>query len=175
MRSLRPLSAGLFAAVIAFLVVHASGCGTDAVGVDECRDIEYARCAAARYCGLIDNTDSAVDACKRFYRDQCLHGLASGERPGGPKVKDCVAVINTAAQCAKNGQDVIGSSDPSQCDLSKLRSPLTTLTDTCDIVRQPEQVQACEFLAEPVQVPDASPDAVEASDDASDSGDAAAE
>ncbi len=147
----RPLAAGLLAALLAFLVVHASGCGTDAVGVDECRDIEYARCEAARYCALIDNTDQAMEACKRFYRDQCLHGLASGERPGGPRVKDCVDVITKAGACARDG-----TTDVASCTLPD--DTKTTLTKVCDIVREPEKVSECDFLYKPVEVPDASPD-----------------
>ena len=63
---LRALTAGAASALTAFLVVHASGCGTDAIAVDECRDIENARCEAGKFCGFVDD----VEQCKRFYR--CL-------------------------------------------------------------------------------------------------------
>ena len=158
MRIARPLVAGLLAAFLAFVLVYASGCGTDAVGVDECRDIEYARCEAARYCGLVDNTDKAVDACKRFYRDQCLHGMTSGERPGAPKVKDCIAAINSAALCAKAGKTSMAD-----CSLAKDAGYSAEIAEPCDVIRTPENVVSCDFLASPVQVPEAgSPDVAEA-------------
>jgi hypothetical protein len=171
MRVARPLAAGLLAGIIAFLLVYASGCGTDAVGVDECRDIEYARCEAARYCGLVEDTDKAAQACKRFYRDQCLHGMTSGERPGAPRVKDCVAVINAAGACAKNGQDALV--DCFASSTAKLKDVETNLTDTCDAIREPEQVKACDFLSTPVEI-EAGAD-VDEGGDADDASDAAVE
>lgn len=160
----RPLTAGTLSALLAFLVVHASGCGTEAVGVDECRDIEEARCEAGQFCGLVDD----VEACKRFYRDQCLHGLTSGERPGAPRVKECVATIKAAGECAKSGIETLADCPAPGPSLG------TVHTKPCDIVKQPEGAQECDFLFKPVEVPDSGPDA---EDDASDGdpGDAVAE
>ena len=45
----------LLSAVCAFTLVSATGCGTDAQGVDDCREIEQARCEAAKSCGLISD------------------------------------------------------------------------------------------------------------------------
>ncbi|SRR5258706_8822002 len=159
MSVVRPAAAGCVSALVAFVLVHASGCGTDAVGVDECRDIEYARCEAAQYCGLVDD----VAACKRFYRDQCLHGMTSGDRPGGPKVKDCVATIKHAGQCAKE-QAVNQIEDLAACTTPV--SELTTHTKPCEVVREPEGTRECEFLYKPVIVPEAGPDAEAATEDA---------
>jgi hypothetical protein len=145
MMTLRPLAAGTFSAMLAFLVVHASGCGTEAVGVDECRDIEDARCEAGKYCGLGDD----VDACKRFYRDQCLHGMASGDRPGAPRVKECVATIKAAGQCARDGYASLAECDAA---LSSTLQEKTNFKDACDIVKQPEGVTDCDFLYKPVEV-----------------------
>src|SRR5688572_30918766 len=59
----------------------AGGCTSGAVAIAQCREIEYARCEAAVPCGVV--TD--VDECKRFYRDQCLHGIAG---PAAPTTSD---------------------------------------------------------------------------------------
>ncbi len=142
----RVVASGLASALLSFFVVHAAGCGTDAVGVDECRDIEEARCEAGKYCGLVDD----VDTCKRFYRDQCLHGLAAGERPGAPRVRDCVEAIQAAGECAKNGAKTVAD-----CAAFPTK---TYHTEICDVVTEPEGAQACEFLYKPVEVPDATPD-----------------
>lgn len=159
---LRALTAGAAAALAAFFVVHASGCGTDAVGVEECRDIEEARCEAAQYCGLVASDE--VDQCKRFYRDQCLHGMAAGERPGAPRVKKCVTTIRLAGECAKAGGKTLAD-----CAAQGLTpSEKTYHTEACEIVQEPEGAAECEFLYKPVEVPDATPDAdTDAGSDAS--------
>jgi hypothetical protein len=144
--ALRPLSTGLLCALSAFVLVHA-GCGSDAVGVDDCRDIENARCVAGEACGLVDD----VDACKRFYRDQCLHGLTAGERPGKPRVDECVKAIETAGNCRKKGSEDLVDCDP-------VVSLKTGLTKVCDVVKKPELIAECDFLYKPVEVPDATPD-----------------
>jgi hypothetical protein len=114
----------------------ASGCGTDAVGVDDCRQIEQARCEAGVACGQV--TD--VDACKRFYRDHCLHGLALGDSPGTTQVKACVAAIGVAAQCARQlGPDAPIQDCPPGIGLTALESP-------CKVVSQPEGTEPCRFL-----------------------------
>ncbi|MEO6574143.1 MAG: hypothetical protein ABIP89_09910 [Polyangiaceae bacterium] len=79
----------------------ASGCGTDAVGIETCRTIETARCKQAPRCPDInlnspvhrDSPQTDVEACVRFYHDACLHGLSTGD-PGGPATQACVAAIN---------------------------------------------------------------------------------
>jgi hypothetical protein len=74
-------------------------CGTDAVGVDACKQVEAARCRNATACGVslqppytASGTD--VDACIRYYDIACLHGLASGSDPGQTAVTACVNAIN---------------------------------------------------------------------------------
>jgi len=74
-------------------------CGTSAVDVDGCRQIEEARCRRAPSCGIkltIPNftSGSDVDACIRYYDDACLHGLVAGD-PGPTAVSACVAAIQT--------------------------------------------------------------------------------
>ncbi len=128
----------LLSAICAVVLVNASGCGTDAKGVDDCRDIQNATCVAAKSCGTI----SDVDACKRYYRDDCLHGLPVAS-PGSTQVKACIAAITNAGTCASQAE--AGSDPPlSQCTSTIDTSSATT---ACDIVRQPELATDCAFLA----------------------------
>lgn len=111
----------------------AGGCGTDAAGVAECREIERARCAAAASCGFSD-----VEQCQRYYRDHCLHGVAI-EDVSAVQVDACVAEIERAGRCAAE------QATPQTCS-----EPLSTQVATaqvCDLVLQPEQLTACAFLA----------------------------
>lgn len=126
----------LWSAICAFTLLGATGCGTEAQGIDACRDIEQARCGAAKSCGLIDD----VEACKRFYRDQCLHGL-SVKSPGALQVNDCVATIRSAGLCAAQDQ----GARLSQCD-APLSSRVGDET-ACELINAPETATACSFLA----------------------------
>lgn len=126
----------LLSALCAFVLVSAGGCGTDAKGVDDCRDIEEARCVAAKSCAVL----SDVEGCKRFYRDQCLHGLAVTS-PGSNQVKLCVAAIQSAGNCASLAE----GSDPA---LELCDPPISTssATTACEIVKEPELATECAFL-----------------------------
>lgn len=128
----------LLSAVCAFTLVSATGCETDAQGIDDCRDIEQARCEAAKNCGFV----SDVPACQRYYRDQCLHGLPVAP-PGAAKVKECVDTIRAAGVCATQS----GEADTllSHCD-----PPVTTgargVFTACGLVNEPEKATECSFL-----------------------------
>jgi hypothetical protein len=87
-----------------------NGCGTDAVDVDGCRQIEEARCRQAPACGIALDTPNFtsgtdVDACVRYYDDACLHGLAVND-PGPSAVSACVAAIEADTK-AKDGCIVV--------------------------------------------------------------------
>lgn len=119
-------------------------CGTDAVGVESCRILEYARCERAPGCGIAlekppheGAPDEDVTACKRYYKDACLHGLASGTDPGAVEVEACKQAIETGS---------------------------------CDVVRSPSSDPACAFLDEEPPAPDAGDDAAteDAGSDAAD-------
>jgi hypothetical protein len=125
----------LFSAVFAFTLVSSSGCGTSAVGVDQCRDILDAQCAAAKTCGII--TD--VDACQRYYRDDCLHGLAVAA-PGTQAVNACVATINAAGVCAMADAGV------SLKDCGAVSASAPSGSTACDVIRTPQIASACAFL-----------------------------
>lgn len=131
----RSLSASLLSAATTFSIVTASGCGTSALAVDDCRSIEYARCDASVPCGLVD--DAA--ACKRYYRDHCLHGLLV--KPPAGAVGECVRVIREAGQCAAEDPEA----SLTDCAVTE---PRTDLDLACDVVAHPERADECTFLLE---------------------------
>jgi len=88
---MRALSVSVSLALAALLL--GPGCGPEPEGVDDCREIESARCRAAAQCGVIDD----VDGCVRFYHDQCLHGLPV-DSPGRPAREACVEAIEAAPE-----------------------------------------------------------------------------
>jgi len=75
-----------------------------------------------------------VDACIRFYDDQCLHGLASGTDPGPTAVNACVAAIHSAARTSGG----------------------------CSVVANPSTSAACAWLAVNSSATDAASEAAEA-------------
>ncbi len=92
---LRPALFALVAAVVL------AACGTDASGVEACRQIEEARCRQGPNCGIDmskpvhrDSPKTDIDACIRWYDDACMHGMMVAD-PGGPQTQACVAAINT--------------------------------------------------------------------------------
>jgi hypothetical protein len=114
-------------------------CGTDAVGVDTCRQIEEARCQQAPACGIsleppYRTSGTDVAACVRFYDDECLHGLVSGHDPGPILVGACVAAIRGAS----------------------------TTDGGCAVVLSPASVAACGWLAPNSSASDASSSSPEA-------------
>jgi hypothetical protein len=127
------------ASALAAYALTASGCGTEAIGVDACRDIELARCDAAQYCGTIDD----VAACRRFYRDHCLHGLRTGidPVPTDDQVSACVATIKSAGSCAKGDRNA----RLEECD-SDITLDDGGATHACDLVLFPEWAIECSFL-----------------------------
>ena len=85
----------------------ALACGTDPVGVESCRKIESARCENAPSCGIDlskpvhrgDTPALSVAACKRYYEDECLHGLSAPVDPGSVAVQACVDALNSTTDC----------------------------------------------------------------------------
>ncbi|HEY2510305.1 MAG TPA: hypothetical protein VGI39_05600 [Polyangiaceae bacterium] len=135
---------------IAAGLVAAAACGTSAVDVQACKDIEDARCVAAAgapICGIDLSTPPHNDkndatACIRFYETQCLHGLGTSVAPGASAVSACVAAIKAGGDTAHGGSDA-----------------------GCGIVQAPELHQECAFLIPPAVV-----DAGAGSDAATDAG-----
>lgn len=134
----RALSATLLSAALSFSLVTASGCGTAAIGIDDCRDIEQARCQASAKCGMI----SDVKSCQRYYRDHCLHGLPV-KPPAGDSVSSCVEVIKAAGRCADGDPSVeLSACDPFVADAKQ------GFTRACDVVANPERTPQCAFLSD---------------------------
>ncbi|HMA97776.1 MAG TPA: hypothetical protein VKP30_34055 [Polyangiaceae bacterium] len=112
-------------------------CDTNAVGVEECRSIEYARCEAAARCPdqfAVRN----VEECKLFYRDQCLHGMATAV-PSAADLRACVSAIQALSECA--GKD--GSATVAACGVPATRAKPATV---CKLLAEPEVITGCAFL-----------------------------
>lgn len=137
MSVLSTISCALLSAVTAFTLVSAAGCGTDAKGVDDCRDIEQTRCTAAKNCGLVKDASE----CQNYYRDQCLHGLAVSP-PSSTVLNACVATIRAAGVCALEGADTV----PTACSMGSPSQTATTAASVCEIVTNPEKTSECAFL-----------------------------
>ncbi len=112
----------LLALAVALAPLAAAGCGTDAVGVAACKQIEEARCLrAAKSCPQLQvsppvyNSGSWADACIRDYDVACLHGLSVSD-PGPAVVNACVSAIQSG---------------------------------TCDVVQNPTTAAACAWLQPP--------------------------
>lgn len=119
-------------------IVVAAACSTDAVGIQECRDIEEARCTAARSCDLGVDSDDDQAVCERFARDNCLHGLRSREIPKSSDLEACIGAIRKAGTCAATD----AAKPASACDPALTTKGITV----CDIIETPEQASACSFL-----------------------------
>ncbi len=146
MSLVRHVLTALVSATCSFVLVSGVSCGTDAVGVDDCRKIEEARCEAATHCEGDLQVDD-VDACKRYYRDHCLHGLAVDQAPGDPTVNRCVSAIEAAGNCAADDPNV--SAAACAREALALDEPGDERIETaCDVVRYPELIPECDFLSE---------------------------
>ena len=84
-RGFRWLGFALAGGLSATLALAIVACGNGANDVTGCRQLEDARCARAKECGLdlqsllppgSSDADYVV-ACQEFYYDACLHGFAT--------------------------------------------------------------------------------------------------
>jgi len=126
--------------LVPFFAALGPSCSTDAVGVEDCRKLEEARCAAAATCPSLFGEVNVSD-CERFYRDQCLHGLAASSSPGKLAVQRCVESIARAGECSEE----LGE-DASIGDCEDLESNDDELETVCELVEHPEAMPDCEFL-----------------------------
>jgi hypothetical protein len=151
MTLLRAAALALASASCSFALVSALSCGTDAVGIDDCREIEQARCEAAGHCGGELRVQD-VEACKRYYRDHCLHGLGVEDEPGAPLLNACLRAIEAAGNCAKSDPEMTVE----QCASTdqRLRAEnAAELRQVCDVIQFPELTVECAFLREPDPLP----------------------
>jgi len=132
-RRSRDVLVGALSALGSFALASSPGCGTDAHGIEDCREIETARCAAAVPCGII--TDQ--QRCEVYYRDHCLHGLPATQ-PQPATVDLCIGALQTLGECAKQGGKDAQVKD---CDVKTYGA-----TTTCEVIQFPEKAYACSFL-----------------------------
>jgi hypothetical protein len=134
----------LSAATLAGLLA-APGCGTNAVGIEACREIEEARCVAAAACGY---SAARVKVCKEFYRDQCLHGLENAEQdPSSNEVDACIAAIGEVRACAENK-----TASMTECTAAPLAPGADASLSPCDVITDRAHVLAtCNFVAAPTE------------------------
>jgi hypothetical protein len=121
--------------VVACLAV-AVGCGTDAVGVGECRAFERVRCQAAAACGYPD-----VEECERFERDHCLHGVAL-DRISAIELDACAQDVGRAGRCAAEQGATTAANACSEPVLTAAPPPTA-----CEVVLTPQLASSCTFLA----------------------------
>jgi hypothetical protein len=127
---------GGLSALGALALAASPGCGTEAKGVEDCRQIERARCDAAVPCGIVSDQTK----CEIYYRDHCLHGLAVTP-PQEAAVDECVKDIQKLGSCAQAaGPDTT----PSECGVATYGA-----VTVCDVIQYPEHAYSCSFLKAP--------------------------
>jgi hypothetical protein len=109
------------------------------VGEQECREIEQARCEAARSCDFGIDSNDEFETCERYARDNCLHGLVTKDTPSSSELSACVREIRQAGVCASEGKPLA-----SACGIATVR--LDTKVQVCEIVQDPEEAESCTFL-----------------------------
>jgi hypothetical protein len=129
-----------------------SSCGSDAVGVDACRQIEAARCEAAQVCPM--NTINLIE-CKNFYHDQCLHGIENSDVSDGgdgtddpaiDQVTACVGAIQMLQGCIKAGEKTMAACNKALV-LNTAYDPTIAAKTPCDVLEgEPEALEACSFV-----------------------------
>jgi hypothetical protein len=124
----------------------APGCGTDAVGIEACRQVERARCDVAPRCSGYEGspaieTDEQVRNCRDFYRDHCLLGLENTEDvPGQGEIDACVEAIQKTAACRSPQKSTMA-----ECGVA-LRDGEDTSAEPCGILQEPHRLNACRWL-----------------------------
>lgn len=151
----------LLGSITLVVCIAFGGCGTSGVGVDACRKIEAARCNASAACGA---TEAEVTHCNDVYRDQCLYGIQNANaEPSDQSAAACVSALSAVEACAR-----AGTMSMDACGAAPLIATAIPTTAPCQIIlRNPELLQACSFVAAPASADGGSPDTGSA-DDASD-------
>jgi len=111
------------------LLVGPWGCSTGAIAIQQCREIERQRCEGAAVCGVIKSSE--VDSCKRFYNDQCLHGISGDEEPTADEQTDCLTFLQERQADAEAARD-----DDDQ----------DALEDACQVLAEPWDYDQCAFI-----------------------------
>lgn len=117
-----------------------SGCTTAAVAVDQCREIESARCVASVPCGIVEPGD--VEACQNFYFDQCLHGIQGPEEPTSEAQDECVGRIEDAGAEALAA---LLAAELAQSEEER-NDALKAQLKACVVVALPWNTKQCSFI-----------------------------
>ncbi|MCC6527510.1 MAG: hypothetical protein IT373_32990 [Polyangiaceae bacterium] len=118
-----------------------AGCSANAVDIEGCRAIEQARCEAILGCpGSSIEDEDDVEACKLFYRDQCLFGMATDAPPDEIALDACLTAIAKAGAC--KATELASCSDP-----PAILNTTPAGTTGCGIVAAPEWLADCAFLS----------------------------
>ena len=163
---LRPIAAltlGLCPAVLAL----AMSCDRGATGEDACREIEGKRCEHLIGCAeapeIVDEGD--IVACRVFYRDQCLFGIANDSFNADPDeglVEGCLIALDETAACkAAPGGEIIQCAKPVTFDPEVLRLAMNVIPENfdvtgvnaCQLLKWPQALDSCSFLRATVAPP----------------------
>jgi hypothetical protein len=149
----RLLARLLIVAAVASLPVGAAlvSCGTDAVGINACREVEEARCNAAPVC---EGAGFNVSACAQFYQDECLVGIENPSDAGDTALNgygmQCATDIGTLAACIDAGKPIAACGvslvdGGVECGDAGLEAGAPT---ECQILTVcPELIASCNFIA----------------------------
>ncbi|UQA56425.1 hypothetical protein [Polyangium aurulentum] len=156
---MRPAAARLTVAamVVAGLALPAFGaltsCGSDAAGIEACRQIESARCEAMQACGL--SADAAA-SCSSFYHDQCLHGVENPNAdPSTAQIEACIAAVRAAADCAR-----AGAANMAACPAAPLSPSADPGLAPCNVIGENAHLlSACAFVVKQSAPPASTSDA----------------
>lgn len=145
-RSLRQISALLCLPLAVGSL--AGGCATEAVAIEDCRQIEFARCEASVPCGVI--LQDEVEECQRIYREQCLHGIAGPEEPTADQQRLCLNLIVEAGERASElAAELSNAADAEASGEGSEKSPKQIEYEVaCRIVSEPWEREECDYLNE---------------------------
>jgi len=146
---------GLGALGLGTMALSLTFCDNGALGQEACRAIESKRCETLSGCAGFDlDAESEITACKLYYRDQCIFGLAAdvAQEPDGPMLDRCLAALDAAAAC-KGGDGTLASCDgPPDLDASYDPEAGTdgnvdvTSATACQVLNYPSYLVDCAFL-----------------------------
>jgi len=145
-----------------------TSCGSDAAGIEACRQIESARCDAMQACGL--SADAAA-SCSSFYHDHCLHGVEDPNAdPSTAQIEACVAAVRATAACAR-----AGAANMAACPDAPLSPAADAALTPCNVIGENAHLlSACAFVikqaAPPAPTSDAAASDAAASDAAASDG-----
>lgn len=117
-------------------------CDRGATGVDACKRIEARRCEQAVGCTETLADEDDVPACRLFYRDQCLFGMADGAAPDELATEQCLLAIDEAGSC--KGAAAISECAAPPALVVGIDPAATTACQL--VVSNPEHLLACSFL-----------------------------